>query len=72
MKATVKISFDDGCRKIEADVKPSDTVADVIAKIRTQEDIDSKIHLNFFGRSRLMNESKKISEFTRNKVKFIL
>ena len=61
MKATIKISFD-GCREIERRL-PSDTVADVISKIRTQDDIDSKIHLNLFDRSRLMNESHKISDY---------
>ena len=65
MKTTVKISFD-GCREIEVDALPSDTVADVIAKIRTQEDIDSKIHLNLFSYSSLMNESNKISNFTHH------
>ena len=63
MKVTVKISFD-GCRKIEVDTKQSDTVADVIAKIRTQEDIESKIHLNLFRYSKLLNESNKISDFS--------
>jgi ubiquitin C len=61
MKLAVKISFDK-CRKINAEVTPSDTVADVIAKIRAQEGIDSNTHLNLFNRSLLLDESKAIEE----------
>ena len=62
MKAIIKISFD-GCREIEVDTKTSDTVADVIAKIRTQEDMDRDVQLNLFCHSHLLNESDKISDF---------
>ena len=61
MKLAVKISFDN-CRKINAKVKPSDTVADMIAKIRAQEGIDSNIHLNLFNRSLLFDESKAVED----------
>eukprot|EP00984_Skeletonema_dohrnii_P005681 scaffold2005_cov115-Skeletonema_dohrnii-CCMP3373.AAC.2 len=61
MKLAVKISFDK-CRKINAEVEPSDTVADVIAKIRAQEGIDSNTHLNLFNRSLLLDESKAVED----------
>ena len=61
MKLAVKISFDN-CRKINAEVKPSDTVADVIAKIRAQEGIDSNTRLNLFNRSLLLDESKAVED----------
>ena len=63
MKLTIKISFDN-CREIHVeDVKESDSVADVIAKIRAQESIDPNMQLNLFSGSQLINASKTLEAY---------
>ncbi|KAK1739904.1 ubiquitin family protein [Skeletonema marinoi] len=68
MKISVNISFDN-CREIDVDVEPSDTVAEVIAKIRSEEGINDNIHLNLFEYSELLNKSEKIAKHVREYVR---
>ena len=63
MELTIKISFDN-CREIHVDdVKESDSVADLIAKIRAQERIDHNMQLNLFSGSQLIDASKTLEVY---------
>ena len=63
MKLTIKISFDN-CREIHVDdVKESDSVADVIAKIRAQESLDEGTDLVLSYTDEDMREDSTLSSY---------
>lgn len=63
MKLTVKISFDN-CREIHVDdVKESDSVADLIAKIRAQESMDEGTDLVLSFADEDMSEDSTLSSY---------
>jgi len=71
MKLSVEISFEDS-RKIDLDVVPSDTIADIVAKIRAQEGYGSNFDLNLFDSSRLLDEAKTLAEYRTDARKHIV
>jgi hypothetical protein len=69
MQISVNISFENNWRITLDDVEPSDTVADVMAKIRAQEGIDSSIRLSLYthwtckkNSCKYLSESRKVME----------